>query len=79
MKDTSAYEQCTAYFEGHRCERPAGHNGEHRDSDVTWTHAGAERVRKEKQNKQAAKAAGTAASNLSEPDNGPSSGSATGG
>jgi hypothetical protein len=22
MKDTSAYEQCTAYFEGHRCERP---------------------------------------------------------
>ena len=75
MKDTSAYEQCTAYFEGHRCERPAGHNGRHRDSDVIWTDAGAERVRKEKQNKQAAKAA----SNLSEPDNGPSSGSATGG
>jgi len=41
MKDTSAYEQCTAYFEEHRCERPAGHSKKHRGGGVTWTDDGA--------------------------------------
>jgi hypothetical protein len=61
MKDTSAYEQCTAYFEEHRCERPAGHSKKHRGGGVTWTDDGAEQVQKEKQQKQAAKAAGAGA------------------
>jgi len=68
MKDTSAYEQCTAYFEEHRCERPAGHSGKHRDAVVNWTGAGAERIRKERQQNQAAKAAGAGASNHGGPD-----------
>jgi hypothetical protein len=57
MKDTSAYEQCTAYFEEHRCERPAEHSKNHRDGAVTWTDAGVERDRKERQQNQAAKTA----------------------
>ena len=67
MKDTN-YEQCTAYLEGHRCERPAGHGGKHRDSVVNWTEAGAERIRRERQQNQAAKAAGAGGSNHGGPD-----------
>jgi hypothetical protein len=57
MKDTSASEQCTAYFEEHRRERPAGHSKKHRDGAMTWTDAGVERLRQEREQNQAAKAA----------------------
>ena len=44
--------ECGAVYKEHVCEREVGHSGKHRQGGVSWTDAGAARVRKELEQKK---------------------------